>query len=318
MSTEAGESGSPDFDSGGVRSDSGLSASDPVHALVEPLGKSVLCSHPGGLHRLHYWEWSPKLAPRAVVLCVHGLTRSGRDFDVLASSLVTQGFRVVAPDMPGRGQSEHLDDAQHYNTAQYLSDCITLIARLDVPSLHWIGTSMGGLIGMTLAAVPGHPIERLVLNDIGPEVPAAGLERIADTLGAPRFESFEAGEAHLREQWQSFGSHSDAEFRLMSRYYLVDYGEFWSYHYDPVIGDAFRDMLTGEALSIWPVYDAIDIPMLVLRGAESDVLETGVASRLSDRGPRAEVVTLPDVGHAPTLMSREQRAPVERFLTSGR
>ncbi len=287
--------------------------------VIEPELKFVVCAHPGGLHRLAYWEWLPagnaRTAPR--VVCVHGLTRNGRDFDTLASTLVTAGYHVVAPDMVGRGRSDRMLDTNLYSIPQYVSDCITLIARLDTDRVHWVGTSMGGLIAMGIASMPGSPIDRLVLNDVGPVLSAEGLARIKTYVGLdPRFASFEEAEAALRVAMQSFGPHTDGEFRLLSRHFVVNKGEQWGFHYDPAIAKPFHAGYTGEDVLLWPLYDAIDVPTRVLRGAQSDLLPESVATAMTERGPRADLVVFDGVGHAPTLIHVDQVRAVQEFLAA--
>ena len=264
-----------------------------------------------------YWQWDARSgspAGEGTVVCVHGLTRNGRDFDALAARL-SERFRVVCPDIAGRGRSDRLADPMLYTVPQYLADCVTLIARLDVEKVDWIGTSMGGLIGMSMAALPGNAIGRLVLNDIGPHIDPAGLERIAGYVGDdPRFESFEQGEATLRELMRDFGPHTAAQFRLLSRHYVIRKGDAWGYHYDPAIAVPFRALAGLPQPDLWPMWDAIACPVLAIRGAQSDILTAEVAARMSARGPRARVVEFPGIGHAPTLIAGEQVAAIENFL----
>lgn len=277
----------------------------------EPRLRYVTCPDPRGLHRMAYWEWGEGNGGPPVV-CVHGLTRNGRDFDALANRLASR-FRVVCPDMIGRGRSDRGADPAMYVVPQYVSDCVTLIARLDADRVHWIGTSMGGLIGMSMASLPGNAVASLVLNDIGPVIDPAGLARIAGYVGQnPRFASFEEGEKALRELMVDFGPHTDEEFRLLSRHFIVNRGDHWGFHYDPAIAVPFRS--APPAPELWPLYDAITVPTLLLRGAQSDVLAEDVASAMQARGPRARRVDFEGVGHAPTLIADDQIAAVERFL----
>lgn len=299
---------------------------DDLDSLIAPESHDIACSHEGGQHRIRYWEWSagtvvgradagrglPEL--RQTVFCVHGLTRTGRDFDVLASRLSRAGHRVIAPDMAGRGHSEWLADASMYALPQYIADCLSLIARLELENLAWVGTSMGGLIGMAIASMPQHPIHRLLLNDIGAEVPAAGLQRIAESLRSATFDSFEAGEQALKSAMQNFGPHSEAAFRVLSRHYVIERDGQWVYHYDPRIGEPFEAALTGEALSIWPLYEAIMVPVTLMRGELSDVLSDPVAVRMAACGPQAMVHEISGVGHAPTLIDENQCRVVDQFL----
>lgn len=293
--------------------------------MNEPLLRTVTCISVRGLHKLAYWEWLPRASAspsRAdgsapTVLCVHGLTRNGRDFDALADRL-SRRWRVVCPDMIGRGRSDRAADPMLYVVPQYIADCVTLIARLGVERLAWVGTSMGGLIGMALAAMPGNPIDRLVLNDIGPVLESSGKGRIADYIGDdPQYATRAAGVADLRERMRSFGPHTDEQFELLVRHYLVPRGEGWTFHYDPAIALPLRTMPL-EPLDLWPTYDAISAPALLLRGAQSDLLSAATAAEMARRGPRAREVVFEGVGHAPSLIDDAQIDAVERFLDEAR
>lgn len=278
---------------------------------MEPTLRHVTCASVKGLHRIGYAEWGRPEAP--VVLCVHGLTRNGRDFDALAERLADR-YRVICPDMLGRGTSDRAADPALYAVPQYLADCVTLVARLGVDDLTWVGTSMGGVIGMVYASLPGNPIRRLVLNDIGPEIGAAGRGRIADNVGDdPVFDSFEAGERELRARTADFGPHTDAQFRIMSRHYVVPRGDRWGFHYDPAIGHGFKAANAVEMPSMWPMYDAIRCPVRVIRGADSDILTAETAAQMATRG--AKVAEFAGVGHAPSLIPDDQITAVDRFLT---
>jgi pimeloyl-ACP methyl ester carboxylesterase len=279
---------------------------------AEPLLRHVTCAHPGGLHRLAYWQWGETDNP-SVVMCVHGLTRTGRDFDALARRLA-QRHRVVCPDMIGRGRSDWMADPMLYAVPQYVADCVTLIARLDVPSVAWIGTSMGGLIGMGLAMLDGAPVSRLLLNDVGPVLSVAGLSRIRDYVGRdPQFASFEDGEAAVKTLSADFGPLTDAQWRLLTRHTIVQRDGAWRLHYDPRIAEPFRTMPL-EAPPLWPLYDRIACPTWVVRGERSDLLPDAVATEMTQRGPRAQRVDVPGVGHAPTFIPDDQISIVERFL----
>ena len=275
------------------------------------------CASPGGLHRIAYLEWGDP-RNRDVVVCVHGLTRSARDFDELARALCGR-FRVVCPDVAGRGDSERLADPMRYVLPQYVGDMVTLIARLDVEAVDWVGTSLGGLIGMSLAALAGAPVRRLVLNDAGAVISRAALERIAAYVGStPRFASIESAEAYVRAIAAPFGPHSDAQWRRLTETWVrreADGG--WRAHYDPRIAEPFRAAMPEQDLDLWPLYDAVRCPTLVLRGALSDLLSHETARDMARRGPRAKVVEIAGVGHAPTLLHADQIAIVRDFLLQG-
>jgi pimeloyl-ACP methyl ester carboxylesterase len=277
----------------------------------------VQCASARGLHRIAYLEWGDP-RNRDVLMCVHGLTRSSRDFDDLARALCGT-FRVVCPDVAGRGDSDRLADPSLYAVPQYVSDMVTLIARLDVDAVNWVGTSLGGLIGMALAAQAQSPIARLVLNDAGPVVSRASLERIAGYLGTKmQFQDLGEAEAYMRVISAPFGPHSDAQWRFLTETWLRrnDDGT-WRAHYDPRIAEAFRAALPEKDLELWPAYDAMRCPTLVLRGEQSDLLSRETTTQMGSRGPKARVVEIRGVGHAPTLMHPDQIALVRDFLLEG-
>ncbi len=273
------------------------------------------CASPRGLHRIAYLEWGDP-RNRDVLLCVHGLTRTGRDFDPLARALCGQ-FRVVCPDIAGRGDSDRLPDPSLYALPQYVADLVTLIARLDVEAVSWLGTSMGGLIGMALGAQTGSPLKRLVLNDSGPLITHASLERIASYVGkAPAFASVEQAEQYMRSISAPFGPHSDAQWRFLTETWLRKNADgSWRAHYDPRIAEP-RLVPEGD-LELWGLYDAVRCPTLLLRGELSDLLTRDTATQMTRRGPQARVVEIRGVGHAPTLMHADQIAIVRDFFLEG-
>ncbi len=263
-----------------------------------------------GWHRIAYTEWGEDDAARTVV-CVHGLTRNCRDFDALAESLVAEAdVRVICPDMPGRGRSEWLANPAQYTYAQYMLDCATLLARLDVAEVDWVGTSMGGLIGMMLAAQPNTPIRRLLLNDIGPEVPKASLERLATYVGLdPSFAGPAEHEAYLRQVHAPFGALTDAQWRHLARHSERQKPDgSLGLAYDPAIRRAFEGPINDVVL--WPVWDRVRCPVMVLRGGESDLLLPETARDMTRRGPRASLIEVAGCGHAPALMAADQIAAV--------
>jgi pimeloyl-ACP methyl ester carboxylesterase len=285
--------------------------------VAEPRRRSVQCASARGLHRIAYLEWGDP-RNRDVLVCVHGLTRVARDFDELARALCGR-FRVVCPDIAGRGDSDRLADPMLYAIPQYVSDMVTLIARLDVEAVSWVGTSMGGLIGMALAAQTSSPVKRLLLNDAGPVVSKVSLERIGSYLGrAPVFPSVEKAEQYIRTVAASFGRHSDAQWRFLTEIWLRK-GDDGTYraHYDPRIAEPFRASMPEKDMELWPLYDAIRCPTLVLRGEQSDLLSRETCKQMAARGPRARVVEIAEVGHAPTLMQPDQISIVREFLLEG-
>ncbi len=275
--------------------------------------RSLACLGPHGFHRLAYWEWPGPRSARTV-LCVHGLTRNGRDFDALAASLSAE-YRVICPDFPGRGQSEWLSHPGDYGYPLYLADMAALIARLDVDTLDWVGTSMGGLVGMMLAGQTGTPIRRLVVNDIGPLIAKEGLARIGSYVGRdPSFVDAAQLEAALRAIAGTFGSLSDAQWRHLATVSTRRKPDgSLGFAYDPRIGDAFREA-PAEDINLWAQWDAVACPTLLLRGAQSDVLRAEDAQAMTQRGPKARLVEFAGIGHAPALMADDQIAAVRDFL----
>ena len=252
-----------------------------------------------------------------MLICVHALGRCARDFDALAAAL-SDRYRVICPDVAGRGDSDRLPDPRLYVVPQYVADMVTLVARLDVEAVHWVGTSMGGLIGMELAARNASPITKLVLNDAGPVVSKASLERIATYFGsAPTFPDLEAAEAYVRAVSAPFGPHSDAEWRFLTEIAMRRNADgSYRMHYDPRIAEPFRTHMPEGDLELWPTYEALRCPTLVLRGALSDLLTRATCERMAACGPKAKVVEIEGVGHAPTLMHADQIAIVRDFLLS--
>ena len=277
--------------------------------------RHVACLAGGALHRIAYREWGDPGNPR-VVVCAHALTRNSRDFGPLARALAPR-WRVVAPDMPGRGDSERLADPMRYQMPTYLADAVTLLARLDVEHVDWVGISLGALMGMGLAAMASTPIRRLVVSDAGPVLARAALERIASYVGVTTvFPSREAAFAAIRAVSEPFGPHSDAEWNFLVDNVIVPRGDgTWTLHYDPAIGVPFRAGLAVPGdVDLWSTWDAIRVPTLVIRGERSDLLSADTAAQMTRRGPQAELVTLPGVGHAPTLVPAAQIELVRAFL----
>ncbi|MDR6394712.1 alpha/beta fold hydrolase [Herbaspirillum seropedicae] len=286
--------------------------------MTEAVVKTVQCISPAGLHTMAYKEWGDARNPN-VLVCVHGVTRVSDDFDRMARELCDT-YRVICPDVAGRGRSGRLANPQFYTVPQYVSDMVTLLARLDAQIVDWFGTSMGGLIGMALASLPGNPIRRLVLNDIGPSINGAALARIGDYIGQDvRFDSFEEAAQYIRTISASFGQHSDEEWHKLAKDVLRqnEQGQ-WVRHYDLALALPFKQT-TPEAASaaeqmLWAAYDAIRCPTLLVRGAQSDLLLPEVAQEMTRRGPKAKLVELPDVGHAPTFMHAPQIEVARQFL----
>lgn len=282
-----------------------------------PRQRSVRCIGPHGLHRMAYVEWGDPANPR-VLVCVHGLTRVSRDFDFLARALAAE-YRVVCPDVPGRGGSDWLPVPDDYGFPLYVADMVTLLARLDVDQVDWVGTSMGGLIGMVLACQPESPIRRLVLNDVGPAIAPGAVERLLQYVGkAPVFVDEDAAEAYIRQVSAPFGALSDGKWRHLTEHAIRPAeGGGWRMHYDPSIAVPFQKNPVPENADLWPVYDAIRCPTLVLRGEQSDLLLRETALEMTQRGPKARLAEIPGVGHAPMLLDEPQIGIVAGFLREG-
>ena len=300
----------------------------------EPRLNYLPCPDKDGSHRMAYWEWGDwgNVANPHVVICVHGLSRQGRDFDVLARALMGeqsehgQRCRVICPYVAGRGHSDWLKDPMGYQVPQYAGDMLLLLATLrqqGTQTIDWVGTSMGGLIGMAVAAQPGAGIGKLVLNDVGPAVQWDALQRIKSYVGAaPTFATEQAGIDALWQLSVSFGPHTAEEWLALSRPMLrqshVDGVTQYRLHYDPNIAvpvrAATQEMAAqGEAM-LWQAYDSLRCPTLVTRGAESDLLSPATAKAMQERGPKARLVEFAGVGHAPTLVADDQVAAVASFL----
>jgi pimeloyl-ACP methyl ester carboxylesterase len=267
---------------------------------------------PDADYGLSYADWGSPDAARTIV-CVHGLTRNGRDFDHLATVLQDHA-RVICPDMVGRGLSDPLRDPEQYALPTYVAHMLQLLEQLELRQVYWVGTSMGGLIGMGVAA-SGAPIRRLVLNDIGPFIPKAALERINTHLGLSlSFASLEALEAHLREVHAGFGPLSDAEWRHLAEHSASrrEDGTF-RLSYDQRLAEPMKRGPIAD-VDLWPVWDQIRCSVLVLRGAQSELLLASTAEEMTRRGPGAEVVQIDGTGHAPALMAKDQIAIVRDWL----
>lgn len=260
---------------------------------------------------LGYLDWGDPAAPRRVV-CVHGLTRNAHDFDSLAEALASRGCRVLAVDVAGRGRSSWLADPTHYAVPVYAAQLARFLELLGLTDVDWIGTSMGGLIGMVLAAGKQPPMARLIINDIGPFVPMPALQQIQAYLGLDlRFKDRAELEAHLRKIHASFGPLTDAQWHKLAQGSARETPEGWRLNYDPAIRKAFD---ASADVAIWELWDQIRIPTFVMRGGESTLLTTRTLEQMQRRGPPVEVATISGVGHAPALMARDQIDVIEGWL----
>lgn len=288
---------------------------------LTPRREDVAALGPGGFTRVAYVEWGPRDADQ-VVLCVHGLTRNGRDFDFLARRLAMRGIRVIAPDLPGRGLSEWAANPANYHTPLYLAAMSAVIARSGAAAVDWVGTSLGGHVGMEMAALPGSPIRRLVLNDFGARVAGAALTRIAGYLRQKkRFATVEELEQHLRDIHETFGSLTDAHWHHMAQHSAVKTEEGdYRQHFDPAIGRNFSWPLMVD-IALWNVWDKVSCPVLILRGEDSDLLHASTVREMLKRGEAAKQKLVRSIevrgsGHAPALMTDSQIALIEDFLAS--
>lgn len=293
--------------------------------MADPTLNTIACPDTTGGHRMAYWQWGDAQAAHTVV-CVHGLTRQGRDFDVLAQALLARAsspLRVVCPDVAGRGMSDWLADPAAYAVPTYAADMLALLAHLKPQTLDWVGTSMGGLIGLGVCAhaqAVGASVRRLVLNDVGPVLEWESLLRIGTYLGKNmQFDSLQQAAEHLRIISASFGPHTPQQWMELSRHMvkLQPQGGV-TLHYDPAIAEAFKVISQeaaqqGEA-ALWALYDGITAQTLLLRGAQSDLLSPSTAAQMTQRGPKARLVEFDGVGHAPTLVAPDQVDAVASFL----
>lgn len=304
--------------------------------MTQPTLNYVNCPDATGGHRMAYWQWGQGDSAN-VVVCVHGLSRQGRDFDVLARALAEQGagrpggIRIVCPDVVGRGESDWLKDPMGYQIPVYAGDMLALLGQLHaqapVKTLDWVGTSMGGLIGMAVCGQPGLPlpvpVRRLVLNDVGPAIQWQAIVRIGAYLGqAGHFGSVQQAADAMWAISQSFGPHTPEQWLALSRPMLKRVSDAadaeWRLHYDPAIAVPFKQAteesaLQGEA-TLWQLYDNIKAETLLVRGKQSDLLSPQTAQAMTVRGPRARLVEFEGVGHAPTLIAADQVAAVAGFL----
>jgi pimeloyl-ACP methyl ester carboxylesterase len=278
----------------------------------------VQCLDSRGLHRMAYWEWGDPANAR-VLVCVHGLSRQGRDFDTLASALQDE-FRVVCPDVVGRGRSDWLADPMGYSIPAYVADMVTLLARVNAQSVDWVGTSMGGLIGLGVASLPGSPVGRLVLNDVGPVIEPVALQRIGAYLGKPaQWRSLDEAADALWAISTGFGPHTREQWLALTAPQLKEDGQGgFVPRCDPSIAVPFAAVTpevarAGEA-ALWQAYDRLRCPTLLLRGADSDLLSRETAAQMTQRGPQARLVEFAGVGHAPTLVQPQQVQAIRDFL----
>jgi pimeloyl-ACP methyl ester carboxylesterase len=296
--------------------------------MTEPTLNYVHCPDAAEGHRMAYWQWGNPSSEH-VVLCVHGLTRQGRDFDALAQGLLDKSngnLRVVCPDVVGRGHSDWLKNAEAYQLPTYAADMLALLAQLRPSTLDWVGTSMGGLIGMAVCGTPDLPlpvtVRRLVLNDVGPALEWKALQRIGEYLGhTGRFTSVQQAADLMWTVSSSFGPHTSKDWLALSKHMvkpMADGSGDLTLHYDPAIAQPFSQMteasVPGSEAQLWQLYDHIQAKTLLVRGAESDLLSRQTALDMAQRGPKASLIEFVGVGHAPTFVANDQIAAVASFL----
>lgn len=268
-----------------------------------------------GFHRNYYRAWGDPNSEHTII-CVHGVTRLSRDFDVLAKAL-SKGYRVICPDIAGRGYSDWFGNKQHYNILQYCADMNALIAHLNVSKVHWVGTSMGGIIGLILAAMPQTPIQSLILNDIGPDLKRVELQRLGKYIGkAPTFATKKELLEYYKNIYQSFGELTEKQWKGMAAYssFKEDYG--YRIHYDPKIGDAFRASYSFYNFDLWKYWDEIECPSLLLRGELSTFFTPETAEKMIERGHDVRYKEIANVGHAPMLNTEEDIKCIKKFYES--
>jgi pimeloyl-ACP methyl ester carboxylesterase len=293
--------------------------------MSQPTLNFVNCPDAQGQHRMAYWQWGEPSADH-VIICAHGLSRQGRDFDVLAHALVAAAggkVRIVCPDVVGRGKSDWLKDPMGYQIPQYASDMVALMAQLQPKTLDWFGTSMGGLIGMVICGQPDLPlpvqVRKLVLNDVGPALEWSAIQRIGQYVGKTgQFDSVQQAADAMWAISSSFGPHTPAQWLALSQAMVKPSGAGFTLHYDPALATPFNSATEestkqGEAM-LWALYDNIKAQTLVTRGAQSDLLSVDTAKAMTARGPKAQLVEFAGVGHAPTFVTADQVKVVVDFL----
>jgi pimeloyl-ACP methyl ester carboxylesterase len=270
---------------------------------------TYLGKNPRGFHKIIYYAWGNPLNP--VLLMVHGLSRNGRDFDVLAEAL-SDRYYVICPDMVGRGLSDWLPDGFEYTYDQYMNDLTALIARLNVTEVSWVGSSMGGLLGMIMASLPNTPIKKLIMNDIGPLITGDSLEKIRSYVGLmPTFPTFDVGLSFVRQIYAPFGQLTEAQWQHMAEHSLVQNPDgTYRLHYDPRVAAFKTDQ---QDVNLWLCWFGVQCPVLVLRGMNSEILPRDVYEQMA-ANPLATCREIAEAGHAPALMSGSEIALVRDWL----
>jgi len=272
--------------------------------------QKILTLDPHGFHHIAYTEWGDPGKP--LLVCVHGLTRNGRDFDYLAERL-SDVYHVVCPDVVGRGKSDWLRVKADYGYPVYLNDISALIAKMGAEEVHWVGTSMGGIIGMLMSGIPGSPVKKLVMNDVGSFIPKAALERLGQYVGTtPSFDSLEALTAAVKSV-SPFGTLTDAQWRQISESASKqDASGKWVFRYDPGIAETFKGAPFSD-VDMRHFWNAIPCPVLVVRGDGSDLLPAETLEEMKQR-PNTQAYVVANTGHAPMLMDDAQVDVIRKFL----
>lgn len=293
---------------------------DDAHEHVEHYGDTlyVLCGEGEGLHRMAYHAWGNPENPR-VLICVHGLTRRGSDFNTLAQAMC-KDYYVVCPDIVGRGNSDRLSNPMLYAVPQYVADMMSLVKHLGVSHVDWFGTSMGGLIGMVYASMPNSPIRRMLINDVGPRIEPESLKRLGSYVGQPfAFTNRADALERLNQICATFGEHTPQEWEIYNGPMLIERDGMWVMHYDPAISVPFASinpvMAKAGEVAMWHAFKHIHCPMLIVRGGNSDLLSSATAAEMCKVNPHARVIEIPGVGHAPAFVKAEQIALAKEFFS---
>ena len=281
--------------------------------------RKIVNKTPASTHNMTWYEWGDSNS-KDVIVCVHGMTRNGRDFDFLAQALAERGCRVICPDIAGRGKSEWLSNPALYGYPLYVRDIISLMHHLNLSKVKWVGTSMGGLIGMMIAASMPNLITKMVLNDIGPFIPKESLERIGSYVGKNNsFPNKEQAEEYLKTIMSSFGLKEVSHWEhVLEHTFVRGAGGSYVFAYDPAIGHAFWNsrgkQRKSQDVDLWPMWKTIHCPIMILRGADSDLLTKEIAEKMKEAKNVEDLVEIPKVGHAPMLMDYDQIEVVRNWL----
>lgn len=276
--------------------------------------KHILSSNNAGQHRIVYQDWGDENNPN-LLICVHGLTRNSRDFDYLASELSSK-YRVIAPDIVGRGQSDWLPDPSLYTLEQYINDMGILLAHLKAKQVDWLGTSLGGIIGMAIASQPASPIKRLILNDIGPVIKKEAIAYLATSLAeTPHFKSLDELKGFLQQAYSAMGQLDQAHWEHMVAHdhRITSEGKI-TRNFDPKITQSVGTLINSD-ITLWDIWENIQCPVLILHGEESVILTPEICQDMLKRNPHASLKTFPGVGHTPSLIPEKQIDVVASWLT---